>query len=104
MQYRKFGKTGLEVSSLGMGCMRLPRKFHDDGSVSVDNEKAIEMIRYALDNGVNYFDSAFTYHNSTSELVLGEALGGGYREKAIIATKQPLGAVCAYLSARKALT
>ncbi|MDR3120964.1 MAG: aldo/keto reductase [Clostridiales bacterium] len=87
MQYRHYGKLGYDVSLLGMGCMRLPRQ--SDGAV--DREAAYEMIRYAVDNGVNYFDTAFGYHSRTSEEVLGEALEGERRKKAIIATKQPFG-------------
>jgi predicted aldo/keto reductase-like oxidoreductase len=67
--------------------MRLPRL--DNGSV--DREKAYELIRYAADHGINYFDTAFSYHARTSEEVLGEALEGGRRERVIIATKQPFG-------------
>jgi predicted aldo/keto reductase-like oxidoreductase len=87
MQYRNYGKLGFQVSAFGMGCMRLPRIIKGD-IAEVDREKAYEMIRYALDNGVNYFDTAYGYHNMTSEEVLGEALEGR-REKAVIATKQP---------------
>ncbi|MCL2093455.1 MAG: aldo/keto reductase [Treponema sp.] len=90
MEYRKYGKTGWEVSALSMGCMRLPR-IVKDGEAEVDREKAYEMIRYAADNGINYFDSAYGYHNRTSEEVLGEALEGGRREKVRIGTKQPYG-------------
>ena len=88
MQYRDYGKLGYKVSSLGMGCMRLPRIIRESGEVTVDREKAYEMIRYAADHGVNYFDTAYGYHNRTSEEVLGEALEGGRREKVKIATKQ----------------
>ncbi|MDR3333140.1 MAG: aldo/keto reductase [Synergistaceae bacterium] len=87
MQYRGYGKTGYKVSLLGMGCMRLPRK--EDGQV--DRERAYEMIRYAADNGIDYFDTAFGYHNKTSEEVVGEALEGERRKKVKIATKQPFG-------------
>jgi len=90
MQYRNFGKTGWQVSSLGMGCMRLPRLVKEN-EVGVDREKAYEMIRYAADHGINYFDTAYGYHAKTSEEVLGEALEGGRREKVKIATKQPFG-------------
>jgi predicted aldo/keto reductase-like oxidoreductase len=71
--------------------MRLPR-IHVPGAAEaqVDKEKAIELIQYAADHGVTYFDSAYGYHNMTSESVLGEALdSGGRREKVRIATKQP---------------
>ena len=91
MQYRDFGKCGYKVSALGMGCMRLPRKKGENNDDSVDNEKAFEMIRYACDNGVSYFDSAYSYHNRKSEEILGEALDGGRREKVKIGTKQPFG-------------
>jgi len=87
MQQRSFGKQGYNVSLLGMGCMRLPRMEMPDGSVDIDREKAIELIRYAADNGVDYFDSAFTYHNEKSEEVMGEAFEGR-RSKVKIATKQ----------------
>ncbi|MDR2375274.1 MAG: aldo/keto reductase [Treponema sp.] len=90
MQKRQFGKLGYEVSAFGMGCMRLPRILKGDRS-EVDREKAWEMIRYAADHGVTYFDTAYGYHNKTSEEVLGEALEGGRREKVKIATKQPFG-------------
>ncbi|MCL1831007.1 MAG: aldo/keto reductase [Oscillospiraceae bacterium] len=88
MQTRKFGSLGYDVSALGLGCMRLPRLETTDSSGEVDKEKAIELIQYAVDNGVNYFDSSFTYHNGQSEAVIGEAFDGGRRQKAIIATKQ----------------
>jgi len=94
MQYRKFGKTGLEVSALGFGAMRLPRIMSEDGrSAPVDREKAYELIRYAADNGVNYFDTAFGYHARDSEAVLGEALEGERRKKSVVVTKQPLAAM-----------
>lgn len=88
MQYRNYGKLGYQVSAFGMGCMRLPRIIKGNEAV-VDREKAYEMIRYAADNGVTYFDTAYGYHNMTSEEVLGEALEGGRREKVKIVTKQP---------------
>ena len=92
MQYREYGKTGLKVSALGLGCMRLPRIVTPEKTV-VDTEKAFELIRYAVQHGVNYFDTAFTYHGGNSESVLGEALDGGLREKVHIVTKQPSGAM-----------
>lgn len=82
MQYRKVPKNGDELSVLGFGCMRLPLK----GQV-VDEERAIKQIRYAIDNGVNYVDSAPPYHNGESEKVLGKALLDGYRKKVKVATK-----------------
>lgn len=102
MQYRSFGKEKWQVSLLGMGCMRLPQIITGD-QASVDREKAYEMIRYAADNGVNYFDTAYGYHSMTSEEVLGEALEGGWREKVKIATKQPFGVMETQDSIRKNL-
>ena len=87
MQYRNLGKTGFKTSLLGLGCMRLPFK-DGDGHKGVDREAAYELIRYAVNNGINYFDSALTYHGGESETILGEALSGGLREKVWITTKQ----------------
>ncbi len=89
MQYRPYGKLGYDVSLLGMGCMRLPRRTLADGTVEIDREKAIEIIQYAADHGVNYFDTAYSYHVKMSEAVLGEALDGGYRKRVKVVTKQP---------------
>jgi predicted aldo/keto reductase-like oxidoreductase len=85
MLTRKNAKNGDDVSILGFGCMRLPMK----GS-AVDEERAIALIRDAVDKGVNYFDSAYIYHGGKSEAILGRALEGGYRERVKIATKLPL--------------
>jgi predicted aldo/keto reductase-like oxidoreductase len=72
--------------------MRLPRIIPPGSNqAEVDKEKALELIQYAADNGVNYFDTAYGYHNTTSESVLGEALEGGRRAKVKIVTKQPFG-------------
>ncbi|MDL2248258.1 aldo/keto reductase [Tyzzerella sp. OttesenSCG-928-J15] len=103
MQYRKYGKTGFEVSLLGLGCMRLPRIVDGTDSAPVDREKAYELIRYAAEHGINYFDTAFTYHSRTSEEVLGEALDGGLRKKVHVATKQPLSVMTTQADIRKNL-
>ena len=84
MLYRTVPKTGDRLSILGFGCMRLPAK-----SRGIDEERAIRQIRHAIDNGVNYFDTAPAYHFGKSEQILGRALLRGYREKVRIATKLP---------------
>lgn len=86
MQYRKFEKIDKDVSLLGMGCMRLPE--FEDGSVN--EAEAIDIIRSAIDAGVNYVDTAYTYHGGNSEKVLGKALKDGYREKVLLADKMPI--------------
>jgi predicted aldo/keto reductase-like oxidoreductase len=88
MLYRKFGKTGVEVSALGFGAMRLPilgGKFED-----VDEKATEAMLKYAIDNGVNYVDMAYVYHRGMSEIVVGKILHeNGLRDKVYIATKLP---------------
>ena len=81
----KCQRTGDELSVLGFGCMRLPVKA--DGSI--DEERATKQIRYAIDHGVNYVDTAWPYHMGQSEPFVGRALADGYREKVKLATKLP---------------
>ena len=60
MQYREFSVNKLKVSLLGLGCMRFPVLENDNSKIDVD--KATSMVRYAFDNGINYFDNAYPYH------------------------------------------
>lgn len=83
MQYREFGKE--RSSILGFGAMRLPCQ--SDGSV--DDSAAIDMIRKAIDLGVDYFDTAYVYHGGYGEAVVGRGLAG-LREKVTLATKSPV--------------
>ena len=78
MQYRTLGKTGIKASVIGFGGMRFPD----------DDEVAVEMVRRAIQRGVNYFDSAKGYCNDRSERLIGEGIKG-FREKVYISTKTP---------------
>ena len=88
MQYRKFGRLNWESSLLGFGTMRLP--VLDGDQSKIDEEEAQRMIYYAIDQGVNYIDTAYPYHQGKSEVFLGKILKGKYRERVKLATKLPI--------------
>jgi predicted aldo/keto reductase-like oxidoreductase len=83
--YRQLGGTGLRVSQLGYGAMRLPMK-EVDGTQVVDRELAIPMIHRAFEAGVNYIDTAVGYCNQDSQRAVGEALKG-WRDQIVVSTK-----------------
>lgn len=85
MQYRTLGNTGIKVSALGFGAMRLPMK----GS-EIDYDVAVPIIQRAFDLGVNYVDSAHGYGGGTSEVAVGKALKGRPRSSITVSTKAPV--------------
>lgn len=87
MLYREFGTTGELVSNLGFGCMRLP--VLDRQEDRIDEDLARRMLRSAIDQGVNYVDTAYPYHKGMSEFFVGRALQDGYRDRVFLATKLP---------------
>ncbi len=89
MKYREMKKHGIECSTFGLGCMRFPMKDDGKGGRIVDEEIAIDIIRRAIDGGVNYVDTAYVYSEKQNEGVVGRALRDGYREKVYLATKLP---------------
>ncbi|MEE0772793.1 MAG: aldo/keto reductase [Anaerovoracaceae bacterium] len=86
MRYRTFKKINENVSLLGIGAMRFPETTNGE----VDETAAIRIIRAAIDSGINYVDTAFTYHGEKSEIVVGKALKNGYRERVLLADKMPI--------------
>jgi aryl-alcohol dehydrogenase-like predicted oxidoreductase len=82
MEQRKLGNSGLEVSALGLGCMRMS---FGDAPVG-DHQEMVRFLHAAVERGVNFFDTAEVYGPYTNELLVGEALEP-YRDKVIIATK-----------------
>lgn len=88
MLYREFGRTGEMLSQLGFGAMRLPLINGDDSRI--DEAIAIPMVRKAIDNGLNYLDTAWPYHGGNSEAFCAKVMADGYRDKVKIATKSPV--------------
>jgi predicted aldo/keto reductase-like oxidoreductase len=88
VEYRRFGSLDWKVSALGFGTMRLPIIGKDQSMVNMP--ETLKLLRYAVDQGVNYVDTAYTYHDGLSEIAVGKALKGKYRNRAKIATKMPV--------------
>ncbi len=86
MLYKEF--KGLKLSNLGLGTMRLPNK-GIDGDTPIDEEETAKMVEYAINKGINYFDTAWGYHNGESELVIGKVLQKYPRDSFYLATKFP---------------
>ena len=89
MQYRKFGNTGVEISALGFGAMRLPEIKKGEANY-IDEDLAFPLMQKAQELGVNYFDSAPYYCNANSEAAMGKALKA-VRDKVYLSTKLPFG-------------
>ena len=81
------GRLDWEVSALGFGCMRLPpRRFN---RLRAETNESVRLIRYGIDLGINYLDTAWPYHMGDSEKIIGHALKDGYRERIKLVTKLP---------------
>ncbi len=103
MQYRQFGKLGWLVSALGFGSLHFPPLKDKAGDARkragnlqqivsgkwIDEDETIRLIRYAVDHGVNYLDTAYAYYQGASETIVGQALKDGYRDKIRLVTKMP---------------
>lgn len=85
MQYRTLGKTGIEVSALGFGAMRLPMV-----DEHVDYPVGVPLLRRGLELGITYIDTAHGYCNGTSEIAVGKAIADWPRDKVFISTKGPV--------------
>ena len=85
MVYKQF--QDLQLSALGMGAMRLP--VIDKNDEKIDEEATAKMVKYAIEEGINYFDTAWGYHGGHSELVMGKVLSEYPRESFYLASKFP---------------
>ncbi len=88
MQYRPFGTTGVSISRLGFGSMRLPMT-ELNGQRVVDEDLAVPLLQRAFELGVNYVDSAYFYCDGHSEVAVGKALQGVARQ-GHLSTKFPV--------------
>ncbi|HCO19140.1 MAG TPA: hypothetical protein DIT39_05985 [Tissierellales bacterium] len=94
MQYREITSEKLNVSLLGYGCMRFPVVGGDNSRI--DFEESEKLLKYAIENGVNYIDTAYPYHGGKSEDFVGQVLSRGLRDKVYLATKNPVWLVKEY--------
>ena len=88
MKTRTYKYSGEEISLLGLGCMRLP--VIEPGKPAIDEEKALALVDTAYRRGINYFDTAWFYHERTSEAFMGKALSRYPRDSFKLATKMPI--------------
>ena len=88
MKYRKMGSLDWKVSALGFGCMRLPSRRIN--RLRAETDESIKIIRYGIDQGINYIDTAWPYHLGDSEKIIGKALKDGYRKEVHLVTKLPM--------------
>ena len=93
MLYNELGKSGLKVSRLGFGAMRLPTI---KSNADIDEIEASKMLEYGIENGINLIDTAYPYHskeldgNGNSEKFIGKFLKeNSYRDEIILSTKSP---------------
>ena len=94
MTYRTNPGNGDKVSILGYGCMRWPMIKDENGKDIIDQETTDRLIDYAIEHGVNYFDTAYPYHGGESERVIGRVLSKYPRDSYYLADKYPDAAVC----------
>lgn len=85
MHYRPMGRTGVDVSALGFGMLRLPMQANGN----VDFDQSVAMVRRAIEGGVNYIDTGRVYLNGQSEQAVGKALAGGWRDRVYVTSKSP---------------
>lgn len=90
MKYRKFGNTGIEISALGFGAMRLPMKPDEQKVPRLSMDESVDVLCYGFEQGINYVDTAYGYCGGESEIAVGRALKRGWRDKVYLSTKLPL--------------
>lgn len=88
LKYRNISSLDWKVSALGFCCMRLPARRIN--KLRAKTDESVEIIRYGIDLGINYVDTAWPYHLGDSEKIFGYALKDGYRERVHLVTKLPM--------------